>query len=74
MAKLTRHDALGLSALHHIPLGRDFHSLDSSQVESVIAAADTVKYRAPANRNGSRARYFFAYLQRLASRDSSRDA
>jgi len=68
MSRLTRSDALSLAALHRVPLDRDFHSLDSSTVESIIAAADSVKYRRPANANGSRARYFHAYLQRLAAR------
>ena len=69
MSKLDRWAALSLATLHHIPLNRDFHSLDSATVESIIAAADSVKYRRPANANGSRARYFHAYLRRLAERD-----
>lgn len=66
-SKLDRSAAISLANAHRIPLARDFHSLDSATVESIIAAADSVKYRAPANRNGSRARYFYAYLQRLAA-------
>lgn len=68
MARLNRSEAHSLAARFHIPLDRDFHSLDSAQVESVIAAADSVKYRRPRNANGSRARYFQAYLVRAASR------
>lgn len=68
MAKLTSSDALSLANAYHIPLDRDFHALDSATVESIVAAADSVKYRRPANANGSRARYFHAYLQRLVAR------
>jgi len=52
-----------------IPLGRDFHGLSSEIVGRVIAAADSWHYREPASANGSRARYFYAYLQRTAARD-----
>lgn len=69
MAKLDKAAAQSLATLHHIPLTRDFHSLNSDVVESIIAAADSVKYRRPANANGSRARYFHAYLQRLVARE-----
>jgi hypothetical protein len=44
----------------------DFHALNSDQVAFLLEAADHLKYKAPANANGSRARYFYAYLQRLA--------
>ncbi len=47
----------------------DFHTLSSEQVEMLLASADTLKYRKPRNANGSRGRYFHAYLQRLAARE-----
>ncbi len=47
-------------------LDRDFHALPSGDVETLIAAADRLKYRAPRNANGSRARMFWQYLQRRA--------
>lgn len=47
---------------------RDFFTLDSTQVESLVAEADRVRYRKPKNANGSRARYFHALLQRRANR------
>ncbi len=53
---------------HHVPLDRDFHALSSDEVARVITAADEHKYRQPRNANGSRARYFHAYLQRAARR------
>lgn len=45
----------------------NFHSLDSDTVESLLVEADHVKYRRPKNANGSRARYFHAYLVRRSS-------
>jgi len=63
-----RQDARELARRYGIPLDRDFHALPSETVESVIAAADEWQYRRPRNANGSRARYFHSYLQRLANR------
>jgi hypothetical protein len=65
---MSRADAYALANAYRIPLGLDFHALDTAQVENVIAAADSVKYRKPANANGSRARYFHARLVRAASK------
>lgn len=42
----------------------DYHTLNSYQVDALLAEADRVRYRKPKNANGSRARYFHAYLQR----------
>lgn len=44
----------------------DFHSLSSDCVHAILDAADHWQYRQPANANGSRARYFYAFLQRKA--------
>ena len=49
-----------------IPIGQDFHRLDSDSVAALLAEADLVRYRAPKNANGSRARYFHNLLQRRA--------
>lgn len=68
MARMTRADAVTLANDYRIPLSLDFHALDSAQVDNIIQAADTVKYRKPANANGSRARYFHAHLARIAAR------
>jgi hypothetical protein len=43
-----------------------FHALPSSTVDALLTEADRVKYRRPKNANGSRGRYFHAYLQRRA--------
>lgn len=46
--------------------GSDFHALTSSQVERLLAEADKRKYRKPKNANGSRGRYFYALVDRVA--------
>ncbi len=67
MPRLNRTDARELATRYRIQLDTDFHTLDSATVESIVAAADSVRYRAPRVRNGSRARYFHAYLARAAN-------
>lgn len=54
-----------------IDLTAGFHTLRSSQVESLLAWANHYKYRAPKNANGSRARYFHAMLIRRINRKES---
>lgn len=49
-----------------IAVGQDFHTLNSAQVDALLAEADRVRYQKPANANGSRARYFHDRLQRHA--------
>lgn len=51
-------------------LSRDFHTLTSDEVAAVLAHADAAKYRKPSTANGSRARYYWAKLQREAGRVS----
>jgi len=65
---MTRSEAANYRNKYHIPTEKDFYQLSSSEVERVLAAADEHKYRKPRNANGSRARYFFAALQRALSR------
>lgn len=48
-----------------IDINQDFHELYSFQVEIVLACAKQDKYKQPKNANGSKARYYFAALQRL---------
>lgn len=45
--------------------GRDFYALPSSSVDVIVEAAKRVGYRKPKNANGSRGRYFYAYLERV---------
>lgn len=61
---MKRAEAIALAARHEIPLNKDFHTLPASTVDRITAAADERKYRKPKNANGSRARYFHAYLVR----------
>lgn len=65
---MDRSKAANLRNKYHIPTEKDFYQLSSSEVERVLEAADSVKYRKPRNANGSRARYFFAAIQRALSR------
>lgn len=49
-----------------IEIGADFHTLNSSTVESLLAWAVHADYRKPQQANGSRAQYYHAMLQRRA--------
>lgn len=62
---MTKTDATRLAARFNIPLDQNFHTLDSFTVERILDAADDYGYRKPANANGSRGRYFYAYLNRV---------
>ena len=53
-----------------VPLGADFHTLRIDTVESLLLHADECRYRKPKNASGSRGRYFHAFLQRRANRES----
>ena len=66
--RLGHYEARGIIAAIGCENNVDFHRLDYNQVNRVIMEADQYGYRAPRGANGSRARYFFAYLQRAASR------
>lgn len=61
---MTRADAVSIASQFGFPLNRDFHSLSSDTVQRIIDAADSERYRTPRNANGSRARYFYARLNR----------
>lgn len=49
-----------------VPVGADFHALQSSQVDKLLSEATRARYRKPRNANGSTARYFHDLLQRRA--------
>lgn len=66
MARLDRFEALCKLNELHIPLDVNFHALDSDAVERLADAAWAERYRKPRNANGSTARYYHAYLMRLA--------
>lgn len=42
----------------------DFFTLPADTVEALLAEADRHGYRKPRNANGSRGRYFYAYILR----------
>lgn len=63
MARISK--SVACAILVGAQAGGDFHALRSSQVDALLTAADRYKYRKPKNANGSRARYFHAYLQRV---------
>lgn len=67
MARLTPYDARAILNRTHTA-GVDFHILPADRVDALLAEADTLSYRKPRNANGSRARYFHAYLTRTAAR------
>ena len=70
MTRLNRHDALNILGRLGMKPDSDFHALNSEQVDRLLAEADKAKYRKPRNANGSRGRYFHAYLIRSASKGS----
>jgi hypothetical protein len=68
MARLTYWDARAICSTFGIDPRADFHTLPSAMVDAIIRAADARKYAAPKNANGSRARYFHAYLARTIAK------
>jgi len=58
-----------ITNMRQLDLSRDFHTLTTAEVEVVLALADEQHYHRPKNANGSRARYFWAKLQREQYRD-----
>lgn len=68
MARLTYWDARSLARTFGFDPMEDFHAMSTASKEAVIRAADSVKYRAPKNANGSRGRYFAAYVRRIVER------
>lgn len=67
----TPAQARQLASAYNIPLRANFHALASDTVARINEAADSWRYRKPLSANGSRARYFHAFLCRLANREES---
>ena len=61
---MKKDEALRICTQFNIPSGENFHAFSSDVVARIIEAADSRKYRAPKNANGSRGRYFYAMLTR----------
>ena len=68
MARLSYWEARALAATFCFDPFEDYHAMSAGSKEGVILAADSVKYRAPKNANGSRGRYFAAYVRRVIER------
>lgn len=66
--RITKTEACDVLRELAIPAGEDFHALRSSIVEGLVSAAAHFGYRKPKNANGSRGRYFYAYLQKACKR------
>lgn len=66
--RLDRSDAFDALQRASVPRSKDYHALSSAQVDALAEEAKRLGYRAPAHRNGSRTRYFHAYLMRLIER------
>jgi hypothetical protein len=60
-------DACGVLQRVGISPSTNFFVLPSSKVSALLEEADAHGYRKPKNANGSRGRYFYAYLQRRCS-------
>lgn len=65
MARLTYWEARSLTRSFGFNPFEDFHAMSSGSKEAVIRAADSRGYKAPKNANGSRGRYFAAYVRRV---------
>lgn len=61
--KLTKEDARNKVRHAGISLHDNFFTLPASKVSVLLEVADEMGYQKPKNANGSRGRYFFAYLQ-----------
>jgi hypothetical protein len=68
MARLSRTEARDILRRAGTDASHNFHALRSDVVAALITEADARRYRAPKDANGSRARYFHAYVVRAAIR------
>lgn len=64
--RVDRTTARNILAQCGAPLDSDFHTLGRGVVCALLDSADLLGYRKPRNANGSRGRYFHAYLVRAA--------
>ena len=67
---MDRYEALNILSRCQVKPGANFYTLTTSQVSDLCDEADRVKYRKPKNANGSRGRYFHAFVQRCANREA----
>jgi hypothetical protein len=65
---MTRETAQGILTRCRLGHKPDFFMLSNSDVYALLGEASEMKYRKPKNANGSRARYFYAYVLRAVNR------
>lgn len=66
--RMQYYEAKALADRHNIPLGKDFHSLPCDIVANVVRAGRERGYKKPHKANGSYARCFYAYLERVTAK------
>lgn len=71
MPRMTRETAEGILTRCYLVAKPNFFTLSSSDKEGILREADAVKYRKPKTANGSRARYFYAYVLRAANKEEA---
>ena len=71
MPRMTRETAEGILARCYLIAKPDFFTLSSSDIDNLLREANAVKYRRPKSANGSRARYFYAYVLRAANKEEA---
>lgn len=68
MARLTYWEARSLARVYCFNPLEDYCAMSSGSKQGVLDAADSVRYRKPKNANGSRGRYFAAYVRRVVEK------
>jgi hypothetical protein len=66
MPRMTQMEAEQVLTDCDIAGGTDYHKLYGWQIDELKRFADMRRYRKPKNANGSRLRYFYAYVDRVA--------
>lgn len=64
--KAIRANARAALAAANVAVGQDFHTLSTTQVETLMTDVSFLRYQHPKKANGSKARYFHDRLQRQA--------
>lgn len=70
--KISREEALDKARLAGINFSKDFHELDSDDVNTLVEIAKETGYKKPKSASGSTGRYFFYHLQKLENKGYSK--